>query len=160
MKKIIVLMGLFLLILVSPLYASEMSVYTALMDTNSGVSMGGTGSGISLIGTVDIAKLRPSNRTYSIQLDTVELATGGTGLTGDAGKTVGLCYGISNTDLTATQWEVKGTTGTTVISLQAIGSGSSIEPHNFTPEFSNYLAIFSYSGSAQFYVPKAYFVGQ
>ena len=174
MKKVIGFLIAFLIMSINPVYASDGIVYTETLDTNSGATMG-VSSGVTFIGEIDMVKLRPISRTYSIQLDTVIFADddptigssgltnanpSGTGLTVDAGVSMWLLYGVSNTKLTETQWVAKGLSGTTIISAQMIGSGSTKEPHNFTPEFSRYLAILAYSGQSQFLVPKAHFAGQ
>jgi len=147
----------------------ESKVY--VLDTNSGATMQfSDNSGVSLIGVVNTLSDELVGR-FSVQLLPVTFggtATGaagnltnyGYGTTTDAGASIYLCYGVSNTALTTTAWQAKGTSGTSDITYWAVGSGSSVEPLRFYPEMGQYLAIFSRSGCSQFLVPKAVLYGQ
>ena len=139
---------------------------TYILDTNSGATMQfGSHSGVSLIGVINAVDDNLAGR-FAVQLLPVTFggtATGaagnltnyGYGTTTDAGASIYLCYGKSNTALTTTQWQAKGTSGTTDITYWAVGSGSSIEPYRFYPEMGQYTAIFARSGCSQLLVPKA-----
>lgn len=172
MKKILIMLVMCLLLMGGTALA-EPKVY--ICDTNAGVTMGvvdGTG-GVTLLKIVNIIADNITEEDYSIQLGTLSFGygnvtdasksgvssnadPGGTGITGDTASGVTLRYGVSNTHLTEAQWIAKLTTGTTIISVHTVGSGSSIEPVEFAPEPSSQLAIFVQSGLSQFLVPKAY----
>ena len=148
-----------------------------VLDTvNSGATMGvGANSGVSLLGAINNATDNLGTGIYSIQLGALTFADddstigssgltnanpSGTGLTVDAGIPIIFRYGVSNTKLTTAQWQAKGLTGTTLIVTQDIGSGSTKEPFEFDPDPARYLALFVYSGTSQFLVPRVYVYGK
>jgi hypothetical protein len=138
--------------------AYEVNVYE--LESQSGSTMAGTSTGVSLIGTIDLSKMKPANGVFSIEPGTWKFAAGQasgtgeqtTGSSADSAVTVTYCYGISNKELTTAEWETRS--GITEIESWTI-SGNSNEPKEFFPEFAVYIGIFARcSGISKFLVPE------
>ena len=164
MKKILVMLVMCLLLMGGTAIAAPM-VYVC--DINSGNTIGPSDTGVSLVGVLNIIAKNIIEEDYSIQLGGVSLSHTSTGVfdnanpgsygkTVEAGATVTLRYGVSNTPLTTAGWEAKALTGTTLIVQQTIGSGSTTEPFEFAPEPASQLALFFYSGCSQYLLPIVY----
>jgi len=133
----------------------------ALNSDGSGATMAQVGTGVSLIGVIDNYASR-SEGLYSLQPGAWKMGyneafnttnTQSTGSSNDSAVTIEYRYGLSNRNLTKTQWENKGESGTTLIAVWTI-SGTS-DPVEFYPEAARYVGIFAAPGGGptQFCVP-------
>jgi len=159
----LMLIGFWSLALAGPVehqYGKDETLQVFYLDYQTGVTTSiGPDSGVSLVGVINLEGKVVKGR-FSIQATTINLAadTVTPNGTGEASGVSGTFrYGISGRDLTVTQWQALGTSGTTKIATITTSSGDSTWGlHRFKPEFTARLGIFFVSEATSFKVPPVW----
>jgi hypothetical protein len=147
-------------LLFAPLVIAGQDRWFTKMFADQSGNMGRATSGVSLIGLIDQYVDRTVGQ-FSLEPGTWTMVAGqasgtalaSTGSSSDSAVSIQYRYGLSNRPRTLTQWELLGTSGTTLIGNWLI-SGTS-HPVPFYPEDgARYIGIFACAtGISQFQVP-------
>jgi hypothetical protein len=109
----------------------------------AGETMGRQGSGVSLVGTIDMNQVNAGSLTGGFYVPTINVTNSDTDTTGPSGATVVFRYALSGELKTTSEWEALGLSGTTAIATRALTGGTTpFYTHAVTLPVGKYLAIF------------------